>query len=380
MASTRFIDLVTNAEEITQVRGLRAFVKRLCNDIVGVMAASIEMPHLWTNDWFQTIAKVTAGTVSVTNGSATVTGTGTAFTAAMVGRKIRIEDDTAYYLIKSRSSDTAIVLGNEGGLDQPYQGDTDTTAEYSLFKDEYLLRADVDTQKRLRNSDNGYVLLSLSATEFDDRYPSPTGSGTPFVDVFLGREVKTYSTGTVSMTSGGRTITGASSPAWLSVEGLTRGSKVVINDIVFTVFTVDSDTQITTYEAATSTIASGTAYKVILDNLIVQLHSIPDTVETNYYRFQRRPAILDADGDLPDLPYAMHKTIQVGMLPTLWRHKGFMDRVLEAEGTFDKQMAQWERKYQNPINDRQNILHPYSIQRRINLARWPVGTGVPLYR
>lgn len=373
MAGIRFIDLVTDAEAVTQVTGQREFLKRLCNLSVAHICGLWEWPFLWTTDWFQTTAEYATGTVDVTAGSATVTGTGTTFTAAMVGRKFRVSGDTASYTIKTFSSTTSLIL------DQLYEGTTATGASYSIYKDEYLLRADVDTQKRIRQAENGVALFSLSATEFDEWFPSPTGTGVPGLDVFLGRAVKSYSTGTVSIPAASRTLTGAST-AWTSAEGISRGTKLKIGSLIYTVNTVDSDTQITLYEAASATVAALTTYTAILDNYVVQLHSIPVAVLSFYYRFQRIPAVLDADNDIPDIPYPMHPLIGLQMLPTLWRLKGYIDRAVEAEQAFQQELQRWMMKYSLPVMDQRRLIQPFSLARPLQEARWPSGTGIPLSR
>lgn len=372
MAGYLYIDLVTDAEEITQVRSIRSVVKRLANQSQAHIAALAEWPFLWTESFFQTIAEYATGTLALTNGSATITGTDTVFTSAMVGRKLRVSGDTASYTIKTFTSTTSITL------DQTYGGTTASGVSYSIYKDQYLLRADVDTQKRLRQAENGVALFSLSAGEFDERYPSPTGTGTPSLDVFSGKAVKTYATGTVSISSSSRTLTG-SSTAWTGVEGLGRGTKLKIGTLIFTVNTVDSDTQITVYEIATSTVTSS-AYTAILDNYVVQLHAIPIIVQTYYYRFQRIPAVLDADNDIPELPSPMHPLILLDMLPFLWRHKGFIDRAIEAQNAFDKELERWMAKYQQPVLDRSYPLHPQSMYQMPDRARLSGNIGVPFLR
>ena len=374
MAGSRFIDLVTDSEEITQVRGIRSTVKRLANDLAAHICGMAEWSFLWTTDSFQTVAPYETGTCTVTDGDATVTfGTAT-ITAAMVGRKIRFGSETAYYTIKSRTSSTEIEL------EQAYSGTTDSAATFSIYKDEYLLRADVDVYKRLRDSENGYAIFGLSATELDRRYPIPTGeSSGPAVEVYVGRAVKTYSTGTVAMTSGTRTLTGTST-AWLSAEGVGRGTKIKIGTSLFTVNTVDSDTQITVYEAATSTISASTSYTAVLSNPVVQLLDIPSEVTTIHYRFQRVPAVMDADNDLPDLPYPMHSLIREGMLPFLWRQRGDATKAAMDEATFTTHLNQWMAKYNQPSLDRSYVLQPFSLRRGLAEARWPAGTGVILSR
>lgn len=54
----------------------------------------------------------TTGTVTVTNDDATVAGSGTTFTAAMVGRFFKSDDDGFWYRIKTFTSTTSIELEN----------------------------------------------------------------------------------------------------------------------------------------------------------------------------------------------------------------------------------------------------------------------------
>lgn len=75
------------------------------------------------------VAKYTTGTVAVTNGSATVTGSGTTFTRAMVGRYFQITDadgDGLWYKVSGFTSATVITLENV------YQGTTDASNNYQI--------------------------------------------------------------------------------------------------------------------------------------------------------------------------------------------------------------------------------------------------------
>lgn len=76
-----------------------------------------------------TEADYTTGTVAVTNGSTTVTGTGTTFTAAMVGRWIRVTAPTGdgeWYEIGGYTSSTVLTLLNS------YAGTTASGASYII--------------------------------------------------------------------------------------------------------------------------------------------------------------------------------------------------------------------------------------------------------
>jgi len=77
------------------------------------------------------IAKYTTGTVTLTNGSQTVTGSGTTFTNAMVGRYLTSTDagaDGLIYRISSYASATSI------SLEQYYAGSTVAGATYEIFQ------------------------------------------------------------------------------------------------------------------------------------------------------------------------------------------------------------------------------------------------------
>lgn len=71
-------------------------------------------------------ADYTTGTIAVTNNSTVVTGTGTTFTSAMVGRYIKVNADGNWYLITSLTSTTVI------GIEQVYQGTTVSGAAYTI--------------------------------------------------------------------------------------------------------------------------------------------------------------------------------------------------------------------------------------------------------
>lgn len=75
-----------------------------------------------------TASDYTAGTLAVTNNSTTITGTGTTFTAAMVGRYLQVTDGTdgKWYRIKTFTSATVIVLENF------YEGPTGNGKNYRI--------------------------------------------------------------------------------------------------------------------------------------------------------------------------------------------------------------------------------------------------------
>ena len=216
----------------------------------------------------------------------------------------------------------------------------------------------------IRQIENGVALLSAHPSELDRAVPTPSSLGPADYEVFIGTRQDTYTTGTVSMANGSRTLTGTDT-SWTTPQGLGRGTMIQIGALVFTTKSVDNATQITTYEAASSAIAAGTVYTALLTNPVVQLYTIPDTAENYYYRAQRIPAVLDADVDIPDLPHYLHSMLKPYVLQFLWEMRGQFDRKASAQATYDRMLARALRQHSFFSPDR--IYQRHSADR----ATWP---------
>lgn len=83
----------------------------------------------------QTAAPYSTGTVTLTNGSTAVTGSGTTFTSLMTGRALRIDGQEEIYEFTQTAAGT-------GTLDRAYQGTTASGLAYKIFQHVYLLPAD----------------------------------------------------------------------------------------------------------------------------------------------------------------------------------------------------------------------------------------------
>lgn len=111
----------------------------------------------------QTVAPYETGTVSLTNGSNSVTGTGTTFTSAMTGRQFTASGrDEAYTF--------TYVGATSGTLDRTYEGDTDTESTYSIEQPVYALPSTArlvtavtpfDTGKPLERRSRGELLARI---------------------------------------------------------------------------------------------------------------------------------------------------------------------------------------------------------------------------
>ena len=89
-----------------------------------------------------------------------------------------------------------------------------------------------------------------------DSFPNPSYSATPDVYTVVGREKLTasYATGTLSCTINTNVWTG-SGTSWL--DNVEPGMSLTVGGVVYHVLRVNSDTELETYQLATSTISAG---------------------------------------------------------------------------------------------------------------------------
>jgi len=122
------------------------------------------------------------GTVTVTNGSATVTGSGTTFTANMVGRSFEVTDDSGgqYYKIAAYVGATEITLDNyyeeATGAGKTYAiGETSQIPEefHTSFVDYAMMRYAMKQKDRAGKSDYK-DLYEAAIEEAKNRYGSKT--------------------------------------------------------------------------------------------------------------------------------------------------------------------------------------------------------------
>lgn len=353
------LEIATAVENISNVKDQRILVNTSIQVALDRVYQFHDFPYyIQDKGVIKTADDYTTGTVSITNSSTAVAGTLTVWTSAMAGRKIRFNGENAYYRIKSITGGTNLVL------EQPYQGTTDTDATYAIYQDEYRLAPDVDKYKILRQAQNGVTLFSYHPTAFDEIYPMPNSFADPIGEIMEGTLLDIYSTGTLSGSANSTTLTG-SGTSWTSVEGLDRMSRIRIGTSVYTVKSVDSDTQITLYEKLSVNVAASTAYEITLNNLRLQLYQIPNAQRVIYYRYFRIPAILANDYDLPDMPFGFHHLLIYGSLSMILMQKGDINKAQqEAETRFVEGLMQMKLKIGSFAPDR--IYKRKSIDRITN--------------
>jgi len=112
----------------------------------------------------------TTGAATVINGSATVTGSGTNWTAELVGRFFRCGTQSPFYRITAVDP-TAQTLT----LEQPY-GDPSTTANYVIFQHQYAKPADAKNVLSVRYQ---HLLPNVSKMFIDQLEPDRITTGEP---------------------------------------------------------------------------------------------------------------------------------------------------------------------------------------------------------
>lgn len=241
--------------------------------------------------------RVTSGTITATNGSNVITASGTPFIAGThEGAWFRFTGDTveAWYKVRTVSSTSSAVI------EPAYQGTSGSGKAYELSVTDYLLPTEL--------ADTGDITISYGRYQIRPEHPlamnhdgdfPPTSVGSPIRCAILrqSQTKATYTTGTLSGTINTNTLTGVGT-AWLS--NVKEGDGVLIGSTdtnVYTVSSVDSDTQISLYQSLTAT-ATGSSYVISRQfGKILRVYSVPDQPYVGFIKGLRHytPLINNAD-------------------------------------------------------------------------------------
>lgn len=240
--------------------------------------------------WLPIVPLYTTGTADFTQDSRTVSGTDTAWTSAMKGRKIK-GPDGSYYKIASVTNGTTLILS------QPYQGTTATGQTYLIWKDEYVLYPEVLTLAGFVDYYLPQVASEAWARDMKTSYPKESASQEPTVYTVIGREKysSTYSTGTVSGTINTNVLTG-SGTSWLA--NVEPGYEITIGSYTYHVLRVNSDTEIELYQQLVAAPSNSTYSTKGKNSLAVRFRS-PTTQRVVHYWYWAKdyPLVNDNDED-----------------------------------------------------------------------------------
>lgn len=252
-AITRVADDSKNDSSVSGVsERITREINRVCNDVWDGYA--------WTFRYrtYRIVMETDyeTGSVTATNGSRTITGSGTTFESKHEGWYIYFKADSPlnWYKINNFTSTSQIEL------DVPYQGTTGSSKEYVLRKFDYILPTEIWDIEHMTASSDRIPMQILFGSQLSLVVPTPLYKGYPRAMAIYESDSKatTYSTGTVTGTVATTTLTG-SGTSWLA--NVFPGDKVTIGDYDYRVRNVDTDTSLELYNYQ-QVASSGASYTI----------------------------------------------------------------------------------------------------------------------
>lgn len=213
------------------------------------------------NDWDFAIRRYqinlpddySTGTVSINQDSRVVTGSGTSFTSDMEGRYIHFAHDSnsqeEWYKIASVTSSTELIL------DATFVDESISDEDFLIRKVYHRIPGSVQKLDQVRKFTSPRRLEKISTARMYEYYSNlnlVSGQRRFIMSGIYGKE-DTYSTGTVTATTGSKTVSG-SGTSWLG--NVIPGDKLTLNGTEYYVENVDSDTSITLYQKLLSDYSS----------------------------------------------------------------------------------------------------------------------------
>lgn len=220
----------------------------------------------------QTISNYKDGTLAVTNGSRTVTGSSTAFTSAMVGRVLKLDRDTEAYIVKAFVSTSELVL------EQPYIGASGSGLAYLIWNKFYDLPVDVPYANELTLGDYPFESKRIPKSNSGISFERGWAAGYPSAWDWAGinRVTSSYTTGTVTVAENSKAVTG-SGTSWLG--NVFPGDDFIISGTTYNIESVDSDTELTLVQNVYPAVAAGSNYTARRKNRSrIMFNNTPDPV------------------------------------------------------------------------------------------------------
>ena len=193
---TSFTDLYTDLQNRvraqTAVTATQNQAKRYINIALHDMHIGSGERFPWAERTQELItqAEYTTGTLAVSKGSTSVTGTSTLWNTnndfgvanARVGGKMVIDGGVEVYTVSAVGSDTSITLSSR------FMKTTVTAAGYVYFEDEYALHADFLRPIDLTFFDKNTEITLIGRRTFRERYPRNKVTGKPLVAAIFDKE------------------------------------------------------------------------------------------------------------------------------------------------------------------------------------------------
>jgi hypothetical protein len=280
--------------------------------------------------------QVTSGTMTATNGSTSITASGTPFLSAHVGAWIQFTGDTteAWYRVRTVSTSSTAII------EPAYQGTTGSGKAYELSQTDYLLPTELSDTASILVSYGRVSIRPEHQTQTDIGDYPPTAVGGPVRATILRQEQvqATYTTGTVSGSANSATLTGVGT-AWLA--NVKEGDAITLNGdtTIYTVYKVDSDTQITLYNLLVGAV-SGVTYSVSRQfGKILRLLPVADRAHVAFVKGLRNYAPLVNNSDTNEL---LHRYPSAVIESVVWREASSSPDPRE-DSLYQKSEMMWAR-------------------------------------
>ena len=277
------------------------------------------LPWMSKRYTFLTTAPYDTGTVTATNASRAITGSGTTFTSAMVGRKFKLDSDQSIFTITRFVSTTSIEI------DRAFQGTTDSSLNYDIFEDQYDMPADFHADIIMTNPNSSGGLEKEGVWDLTNEFPNDFSFGTPqrySMENFNSREgAVTTLTGTITFTDASRSVTGSGSsfttelvPGDMIRHVVTFVSGTEAGTLWREVDSIASNTALTLKQAWNGTTGTSTTSQRQDGWLRARLHPIPDDEIMHTLKYIRQLPDLADMTNIPEMPDVYHQAIIDGAL------------------------------------------------------------------
>lgn len=240
-----------------------------------------------------------SSTLTATNGSQSVTSTGTPFISVThVGAWLRFMGDTyqSWYRIVAVNSTSSVTI------EPAYQGTSGSLKTFQLCKTDYNLPTELSNLGYVKITYNGLPLKIQHQVQLDGFFQPPLSVGPPYAAALLSQDFTstTYTTGTVTGTINTNTLTG-SSTAWLA--NIQPGDEIVISGdtTTYRVQSVQSDTSLTLYNKLAAAAAGATYTMTRQFTNLMRVQPCPDQAYVCFLRGLRGYSPLTNDADTNEL-------------------------------------------------------------------------------
>lgn len=261
----------------------------------------------------------TGGILTLTQADTAVTGTGTTWTAAMVGRHLRPTNNSSAadirdYRITVFGSTTTLTIEN------PYEGSSiSSSTAYTIYQKEYRLPPDFAQLEVPKQTVGPVVMGIVTRAELEAMDPIDNQSGDAYWLADAGYSTTSlYSTGTVTMTVNDTAVTGSGTTF---VEARDKGRRFRVRAYPqagdFTITAVGGGTSITLDRAWPFDTKSTLAFDIDPPGeRLVEIYPRPDANSSiQMYYFRNLPP-LERDSEISQLPPQFHD---------LWLKRTMMD-------------------------------------------------------